>query len=348
MIINNIAVPVNTVAAPGNINVTLQENSVPFPIMILGRGSYIVGAQIQSMLNFDIKAGIHNIQIGAFCSLADDVTFMVNMNHDYDKVTTSADALVSASVTPCRVSETPRKGQILIQNDVWIGHGATLFSGVTVHNGAVIAANANVTKDVPPYAIVGGNPARVLKHRFAEEQILQLLNIAWWDWDSGVLSDRREDFGLSVHEFAAKYHVSDKLSKLPARSDGRKTFLFFVDFTEPYRISEKVIRAYCLKFGTNLNTRMLLYIPDDGNAGVVAGQIETLAQSVLGEGNHGNDNIVIQVGHMDTTGDEARLFAMSDIYITTRALETVRRSCLADLYGVKTISGVDEPLFWNL
>jgi serine acetyltransferase len=75
------------------------------------------------------------------------------------------------------------KGDIVIENDVWIGAKSTIMSGVRIHNGAVVAANSNVTKDVPPFAVVGGNPAKIIKYRFNEEQIESLLKIAWWDWD---------------------------------------------------------------------------------------------------------------------------------------------------------------------
>lgn len=77
----------------------------------------------------------------------------------------------------------PSKGDTVIGNDVWIGHRATIMPGVKVGDGAIIASNATVTKDVEPYAIVGGNPARLIRKRFSDEQIERLLSIKWWDWD---------------------------------------------------------------------------------------------------------------------------------------------------------------------
>jgi serine acetyltransferase len=81
------------------------------------------------------------------------------------------------------------KGDIIIENDVWIGATATIMSGVKISNGAVIGAGSVVTKDVPPYAIVAGNPAKVVKYRFTEEQIEKLLSIAWWDWEEIKIRD---------------------------------------------------------------------------------------------------------------------------------------------------------------
>ena len=74
------------------------------------------------------------------------------------------------------------RGDVIIGNDVWIGYGATILSGVSIGDGAAIGACSLVVKDVPPYAIVAGNPAQVIRYRFDEETIHKLLKIRWWDW----------------------------------------------------------------------------------------------------------------------------------------------------------------------
>ena len=79
------------------------------------------------------------------------------------------------------------KGDIRIGNDVWIGEDAKILSGVTIGDGAVIGANSLVTKNVPPYAVVGGVPAKIIKYRFPENVISRLLQIKWWDWDYAYL-----------------------------------------------------------------------------------------------------------------------------------------------------------------
>lgn len=121
--------------------------------------------------------------IGRYCSIADKVEILLGGNHRIDWATT-----YPFSALPELWPAAPRnrdyhtsRGDVVIGNDVWLGSGAMVLSGVTIGHGAVIAARAVVTKDVPPYAIVGGNPARVVRYRFDEATIAALLDIAWWD-----------------------------------------------------------------------------------------------------------------------------------------------------------------------
>ncbi len=79
--------------------------------------------------------------------------------------------------------EWPNKGDTVIGNDVWIGYGATLMPGVQVGDGAIVASQAVVTKPVPPYAVVGGNPAQIIRYRFDDATIEALLALQWWHWD---------------------------------------------------------------------------------------------------------------------------------------------------------------------
>lgn len=124
--------------------------------------------------------------IGKFCALAAEVKFIMNgANHEIAPISTFPFAIfgngwekINAGVAP----RYPYKGDTIIGHDVWIGHDVTIMPGIKVGSGAVIAAKSVVTADVPAYAIVGGNPARLIRKRFDEESISTLLNIAWWDW----------------------------------------------------------------------------------------------------------------------------------------------------------------------
>jgi chloramphenicol O-acetyltransferase type B len=121
------------------------------------------------------------LRIGAFCSIASGVNIYLGGEHRTDWVTTYPFSVLW-KVGKHIKGHPKTKGDVIIGNDVWIGAGAVILSGITVGNGAVIGAHAVVTIDVPPYAIVAGNPARIIKKRFDEETIKKLLRISWWDW----------------------------------------------------------------------------------------------------------------------------------------------------------------------
>jgi acetyltransferase-like isoleucine patch superfamily enzyme len=125
--------------------------------------------------------GNESLKIGKFCSISTDVTLFVGGEHRWDWVTTYPFPDVCRDARFFK-GHANSKGPIVIGNDVWIAHKVIILSGVTVGDGAVVAAGSVVTKDVPPYTIVAGNPARLIKLRFSEEQIKALLDIRWWDW----------------------------------------------------------------------------------------------------------------------------------------------------------------------
>lgn len=122
------------------------------------------------------------VVIGSFCSIADKVRIFVGGNHRTDWVSTFPFRIVFG--LPGQYSDgcPSSKGDVVIGHDVWIGSGASLLSGVSVGNGAVVGASSVVACDVPPYAIVVGNPARVVRRRFSDEQVANLELIAWWNW----------------------------------------------------------------------------------------------------------------------------------------------------------------------
>jgi len=125
-----------------------------------------------------------SLEIGRFCSIAGDVKIFVGAYHRSDWCTTFAFGhfhnKIFGDIKPEGYPHS--KGGVKIGNDVWIGNSATIMSGVKIGDGAIIAANAHVIKDVQPYTIVGGNPAILIKHRFSSEIIDLLLQIKWWDY----------------------------------------------------------------------------------------------------------------------------------------------------------------------
>lgn len=122
--------------------------------------------------------------IGKFCMIASDVTFIMNAaNHLSDAVSTFPFGIFGGDWSNAMDGkEYPSKGDTVVGNDVWIGYGATIMPGIKIGDGAIIATKSVVTKDVEPYTIVGGNPAKVIRKRFSEEKINDLLESEWWNW----------------------------------------------------------------------------------------------------------------------------------------------------------------------
>lgn len=128
-----------------------------------------------------IYASKNSFSLGNFCSIADGVTIYSGAEHQTSWIKTYPFLEFPELIEDKDVNKS--KGNVTIGNDVWLADGVLVLSGVTIGDGAVVAARAVVTKDVKPYEIVGGNPAKHIKYRFNEEQISELLKIKWWDWD---------------------------------------------------------------------------------------------------------------------------------------------------------------------
>jgi phosphonate metabolism protein (transferase hexapeptide repeat family) len=148
--------------------------------------------------------------IGKFCSIA--AMARINPgNHPMHRATQAhftyrASAYFPGEADDAEFFDWRREHHVTIGHDVWIGHGAVVLPGRNIGTGAVIAAGAIVTKDVPAYTIVAGNPARVIRRRFPEDVAAQLAELAWWDWDHEALRLALPDFRkLAVEDFLSKY-----------------------------------------------------------------------------------------------------------------------------------------------
>jgi phosphonate metabolism protein (transferase hexapeptide repeat family) len=164
--------------------------------------------------------------IGKFCSIA-AMTRINPGNHPMHRAsqahfTYRASAYFPGESDDAEFFEWRRGHHLSIGHDVWIGHGAVILPGRSVGTGAVIAAGAIVTKDVPAYTIVAGNPARMIKRRFSEDIADRLARLAWWDWSHETLRQALPDFRkLAVEDFLAKYETATNSGRPLNRQSAR-------------------------------------------------------------------------------------------------------------------------------
>ncbi len=165
------------------------KNVVKNPNIIVGDYTYY--DDFESVENFEKNVKYHfdfigdQLIIGKFCMIASCVTFIMNgANHLTKSISSYPFAIFGEGWKDAMDGKSyPTKGNTEIGNDVWIGFNSTIMPGIRIGDGAVIASNSTVTKDVEPYSIVGGNPAKEIRKRFTKEKTEQLLEIKWWDWE---------------------------------------------------------------------------------------------------------------------------------------------------------------------
>lgn len=129
--------------------------------------------------------GPEMLRIGKYCALGEGTTFVMNgANHRMDGPSTFPFPIMGGDWAEYfnLITGLPGRGDTVVGNDVWFGYGATVMPGVRIGDGAIVAAKAVVVEDVPAYGIVGGNPAKLIRKRFGDDEIARLLSVAWWDW----------------------------------------------------------------------------------------------------------------------------------------------------------------------
>ncbi len=306
-----------------------------FVIGAFGRRSYI------NQMLFTMNDGneVVNIQIGDYSSLGRHISAFFNRNHDHQAISTSA-------LLPIR-KDFRRKGEIVIGNDVWIGDFTMLHSSIRIGDGAVVAAGTIVTKDVPPYAIVGGNPMRIIKYRYNEEQIKQLRQVKWWQLDNDIIDANKELFTLDLEEFVKEFEQyknngdkdSNNSQALNIKTNSQ-SILLIPDYNDPYPVYVKAIKEYLETYTKDDDISLIIYIEPDTR---INKRIEELEQIIKIT----DDMPDIVVANEQIT-DESCLFKSSDYFITTRSRQTMRRLDLCDEYEVAGLSGVDQPVFGKI
>jgi acetyltransferase-like isoleucine patch superfamily enzyme len=155
------------------------------------------------------------LEVGDFCSIA-VCTIYLGGNHRSDWITTFpfGHHLQKTYNGQFNLGHPATRGNVKIGNDVWIAEHSTIMSGITIGDGAIIANNAHVVKDVEPYTIVGGNPARYIKHRFSKDIIDKLLQIKWWNWTDAKINENLKLLTSDkLQEFCDLHWIPDNLSQ---------------------------------------------------------------------------------------------------------------------------------------
>ncbi|MGW4532835.1 CatB-related O-acetyltransferase [Nocardia sp. NPDC004340] len=157
--------------------------------------------------------GPEKLIIGKYCAIASNTRFiMAGANHPTAGVSTFPFTIFGgtwAEETMDIITSIPSRGDTVVGNDVWFGYNSLIMPGVRIGDGAIIATGAVVTADVPPYTIVGGNPAQVVKQRFSDAEVAMLLRAAWWNWPVDLITEYVRDImggGPAEIERIARHH----------------------------------------------------------------------------------------------------------------------------------------------
>lgn len=315
------------------------------PIATIGEKSYIVKAIFED-------SDSSNLLIGNYCSIAHDIVFVVGLNHDFQQVTTYPLELIGKTESPNdefpkqenTISRNVNENQILIGHDVWIGRGVCILDGVRIGNGAVVGANSVVAKNVPPYAVVAGNPAKIIKYRFNEKIIQKLQNIKWWYWNEKKIIEHKEDMRC-IESFTELFYDSsmerrianETTAKLKMwRSMGYKLVYFLPDFRTVGSVWQKVIKEYIYRY-TEKEKNILIYDanPEKDIAEIewIENLIKSKAQPPIIIENHSKKNISFDI------------LQNVDEFITTHLYESIQCIDYGEDYGVKIISGFRNKIF---
>ena len=322
-------------------------NEKKYLMVTLGRKSYISDA------TYDYGSLRSHILIGRYTSIAHAVTFEVGMNHAHHDVTTY----------PFRDFENLRGDydgdmnhdydhnhyQIVIGNDVWIGCHTILLGGIHIGNGAVIGAGAVIAKDVPPYAVVVGNPARIVRYRFSQDIIEKFQRMKWWYWDEKTIEQRRSEM-KSPEVFAMKYDVprppaiSQATAFLQkAHADGEKVYELIFDARERKPIWDKVLVSYLNNFHAADLVLLVIEVPAEYKDSPELGKLKEILHS------HGTDKPQVLI-HIIKTLPALDVLPYTDIFISGCTEQSSICADFAEIFGVKVRSGCayDSCLFQRL
>ena len=339
MIINAQSVPFDrqfNSAVPGHTGV---EN-----LLTLGAGSYIGECDV-SLWAANINSP--HILIGRFNSWANGIQISIGGNHPIGNVT-SFPFDVQGIINKVfggdnQFKPLPNKRlnrfQVIVGHDVWIGKGATIMGGVKIGNGAVIGAKAVVAKDIPPYAVAVGNPARVVKYRFDAETIKKFLAVKWWNWSLKKIADNLP-LMTDVEKFL-KAHYSPALEDFPEDditrqlSTGGCIYHLIADIRAQNPLWPKVVREFA---ESNFKDALLvIWLDKDATD-------KNFNLSAINLNGDAANRIAVVKAHGTKTFSPAAL-RKGTHFITTREMTTLEALDYLWDTDVKIVSSLDDGIF---
>ena len=340
-------------------NCPVEEQGIE-NILTLGTFSYISHTRAE----FDRSAefgGYHpsHILIGKYSSLAGDMRLLMAFNHSYKgatstfpfedqprikKILAKAGRNFEPFEYPPNLRARENRYQLIIGHDVWIGYGCFFAGAVNIGNGAIIGANSVVAKDVPPYSVVVGNPARVIKYRFDEATIKKFLAVKWWNWPlEKILANCK--YMKDAEKFLAK-HWSPELEQIPQdeiglqienfRAQGFKVYNFVADFGALQPLWLRVVAGFCQS--NYENSKLVVWL--DKNS--TDEDFNAFAEAIKLFGNDAGKNILAVDGNEKISPHALR---SATHFITNREMSTL--DCLDWLWNtdVKIVSALDDGIF---
>ena len=290
-------------------------------ILTAGERSEVLG------VTFETDSQDAHVLIGSYTSIGRNISFKIRKEKTGDSV--SAYSFDSWSPDQ-RLDGYGCKGmrnQIVIGNDVRIESNVVLMGGLMIGNGAIVREGAVVMDDVPPYAVVEGNTARVIRYRFSEETIAQLQRIKWWNWDetkirenipflTGDTAHFLEKFSMPDREEAMSERIAQVLQKL--KQQGYHVYYFIPDFSSPEAIWRKAFHEYLSAYSSEDQTALLLGIPEGDHSGAMS--VLEIFLRALGE------NAPLVLTHELAGADIASILRQTDALITTK--EGISSTCV--------------------
>lgn len=305
----------------------------------LGEGSYLV----QGTLEYGSPQC--HVLIGKYSSIGHRIKFIAGLNHDSSRVSTYPFHEAFEGMHGGSVNNYPESNhyQIVIGNDVWIGADVTLLGGVKIGNGAVIGAGAVVAKDVPPYAVVVGNPARVIKYRFDEVTIEWLQKLRWWNWTPEKIKSCWPEME-NMEVFKEKYleipivKISAECQELQDvikqfKDDGYQFYYFVPDLLS----KEKIWQIVLNKFANGTDKKILFIDMPAEIPSNVKSKFEKLINS------YQQGQLVLNKSNEDYAGKH--IISLMDYIITTKEAESSLIVDMASLAKTRVLYGQDEFLW---